>query len=91
MDTFTHHICTNRHGGIILTATHSDSGLFAHKSKNATAVVIIYVEDALFMGDDRTLVNKLKSDFMHKWECHIFGDVKEVLHVRITRKSGNSI
>ena len=69
----------------------SDSGLFAHKSKYATAVVIIYVDDALFMGDDCTLVNKLKSDFMRKWECRDFGNVKEVLHMRITRKSGNSI
>jgi hypothetical protein len=30
----------------------SDSGLFVHKSKNSTVVVIVYVDDALFMGND---------------------------------------
>ena len=67
----------------------SDSGLFVHKSKNATVVVIVYVDDALFIGDDRALVNKLKNDFMRKWECRDLGDVKEFLRMRITRKSGN--
>ena len=67
----------------------SDSGLFVHKSKNVTVVVIVYVDDALFMGDNHTLVNKLKSDFMQKWECRNLGDVKEFLCMHITRKSGN--
>ena len=44
----------------------SDSGLFVHKSKSSTVVVIVYVDDALFMGNDNVLVNKLKSDFMNK-------------------------
>lgn len=30
------------------------------------------MDDALFLGDDK--VNKLKSNFMHKWEC--CGNVK---------------
>ena len=34
----------------------SDSGLFVHKSKSSTVVVIVYVDDALFMGNDNVLV-----------------------------------
>ncbi len=46
----------------------SDSGLFVHTSKGSTVVVIVYVDDALFMGNNKTLVHKLK---VHKWECHV--------------------
>ena len=68
----------------------SDSGLFVHKSKDSTVVIVVYVDDALFIGNDRALVNKLKSDFMRKWECRDLGDVKQFLRMRIIRK-GDSI
>jgi hypothetical protein len=47
------------------------------------------VDNALFMGNDRALVNKLKSDFMHKWECHNLGNVKEFLCMHIVRKNSS--
>ena len=57
----------------------SDSGLFVHKSKNSTVIVIVYVDDALFIGSDRAQVDKLKAAFMCKWECCDLGDIKEFL------------
>ena len=65
----------------------SDSGLFVHTSKHSTVIVIVYVDDALFMGSDSTLVHKLKSDFMNKWECRDLGNVKEFLRMRILKKN----
>ena len=67
----------------------SDSGLFVHKSRNSMVIVIVYVDDVLFMGNDKILVHKLKSDFMHKWECRDLGDVKEFLCMCILKKDGN--
>ena len=66
----------------------SDSGLFVHTSKGSTVVVIVYVGDALFMGNDSTQVNKLKKRFMSRWECRDLGSVKEFLHLCILRKDG---
>ena len=71
------------------TRLQSDSGLFVHKSRNSMVVVIVYVDDALFMGNDKILVHKLKADFMRKWECRDLGDVKEFLRMRILKKDGN--
>jgi transposase InsO family protein len=71
------------------TRLQSDSGLFVHKSKGSMIVVIVYVDDALFMGTDIALVNKLKNDFMRKWECRDLGDTKEFLRMRILKKNGN--
>ena len=65
----------------------SDSGLFVHTSKHSTVIVIVYVDDALFMGSDSTLVHKLKSDFMNKWECRDLGNVKEFLRMHILKKN----
>lgn len=66
----------------------SDSGLFVHTSKGSTVVVIVYVDDALFMGSDKTLVDTLKDAFMHKWECRDLGEAKEFLRMRILKKDG---
>jgi len=67
----------------------SDSGLFVHTSKGSTVVVIVYVDDALFMGNNKTLVHKLKDMFMCKWECHDLGDTKEFLHMCILKRGGS--
>ena len=49
-------------------------------------LIIVYVDDAIFCGKDKTLVLALKDHFMKKWECRNLGDVKEFLCMRITRK-----
>ena len=41
------------------TRLQSNSGLFIHKSRNSMVVVIVYVDDVLFMGNDKILVHKL--------------------------------
>jgi hypothetical protein len=48
----------------------SDSRVFVYISKGkGTVIAIVYVDDALFMKTDLSLVNKLKSAFMQTWEC----------------------
>lgn len=64
----------------------SDAGIFIYtKAGSAPVVAIVYVDDALFCGPDKALVNKLKAMFMQKWECRDLGDVKEFLRMRIKR------
>ena len=60
-----------------------------HTSKHSTVIVIIYIDDALFMGSNSALVHKVKSDFMDKWECCDLGNVKEFLHMHILKKNDN--
>ncbi|TFY60406.1 hypothetical protein EVJ58_g5173 [Rhodofomes roseus] len=68
----------------------SDAGIFIYKTKDGHFVlVIVYVDDALFCGKDKSLVAKLKNCFMKNWECHNLGNVKEFLCMRITRKGDN--
>ena len=67
----------------------SDSGLFTHRSKSgALVVIIVYVDDVIFMGSDKALLNELKNRFMKAWECRDLGDAKEFLRMRIQRKHG---
>ncbi|EEB89242.1 hypothetical protein MPER_12682 [Moniliophthora perniciosa FA553] len=47
--------------------------------------VIIYVDDALFMGSNLDLVLKKKREFMNVWECRDLGEAKEFLGMRILR------
>ncbi|KAL7281533.1 hypothetical protein ACG7TL_004850 [Trametes sanguinea] len=69
----------------------SDPGLFICKDKNGQLViVVVYVDDALFCGPDKALVEKMKAKFMKKWECRDLGEVKEFLRMRIQR-SGSMI
>ena len=48
-------------------------------------VAVIYVNDVLFCGPTKDLVDEVKGAFMHKWECRDLGLAKEFLHMRIWR------
>ena len=64
----------------------SNADIFLFWKKNTSIVVaVIYVDDALFWGPTRDLVDKVKGAFMHKWECRDLGPAKEFLYMRIQR------
>ena len=64
----------------------SDAGLFVCKDYKEIIIAIVYVDDAMFFGKNKVLVDKKKKLFMDKWECHDLGEVKEFLHMHITCK-----
>ncbi len=65
----------------------SDAGIFLYRKKDGSfVIVIVYVDDALFCGPDKSLVAELKAKFMEKWECRDLGEVKDFLRMRILRK-----
>jgi hypothetical protein len=67
----------------------SDSGLFTYQGKGkARVVIIVYVDDVIFMGSDTVLIHELKDKFMKAWECRDLGDAKEFLRMRIKREKG---
>ena len=71
------------------TRISSDAGIFVYKPKTGSIVIaVVYVDDALFCGQDKDLVTKLKEKFMKKWECRDLGEAKEFLRMRIVRKNG---
>ena len=64
----------------------SNAGIFLFcKKKTSIVVAVIYVDDALFCGPIKDLVDKVKCAFMHKWECRDLGPAKEFLYMRIQR------
>jgi hypothetical protein len=68
----------------------SDSGIFVYKDKNGApkVIVIVYVDDAIFLGRDMSIVRREKDLFMKIWECRDLGDTKEFLRMRILRGNG---
>ena len=63
----------------------ADAGLYVYGSGNKIVVIIVYVDDALFCGPNKALVEELKCQFMAKWECCDLGEAKEFLRMNITR------
>jgi len=64
--------------------TKSDSGIFVlTESSRPHVIVIVYVDDAIFMGPDRQLVQSKKAHFMKEWECWDLEDTKEFLQMKI--------
>ena len=48
----------------------SKAGIFFYKKKGTNVVVgIIYVDDDLFCGPNKAVVDSIKAQFMRKWEC----------------------
>ena len=69
----------------------SDSGLFVlHRPDGTKIIVIVYVDDAIFIGPNKDDVNKAKDLFMQTWECRDMGTTEEFLRMKIHRQ-GNQI
>ena len=68
----------------------SDAGLFVYKTKTDLIVAVVYVDDAMFFGKNKTLVMQKKQEFMDTWECRDLGEVQEFLRMCIKHK-GNKI
>ena len=68
----------------------SDAGLSVYKTKTDLIVAVVYVDDAMFFGKNKTLTMQKKQEFMDTWECCDFGEVQEFLQMHIKRK-GNKI
>jgi len=58
----------------------SEVGIFFYKKKGTNIVIgIIYVDDTLFCGPNKAVVDAIKVQFMHKWECRDLGEPNEFL------------
>ena len=64
---------------------YADPGVYVKFIGDKLIILVFYVDDALFMGNDRSLVLKHKKQFMDRWESRDLGDAKEYLGMRITR------
>ena len=67
----------------------SDTGIYVKIENNDINIVILYVDDVLFLGNNKTKLMKIKADFMKKWECRDLGPIKEYLRMDIQRDRKN--
>jgi len=63
----------------------SDAGLYIFKDERGFVITVIYVDDAIFCGPNKLLVQELKNKFMQRWEVRDLGDVTEFLRMRIIK------
>ena len=63
----------------------SDAGLFICRCKAQIIIAVVYVDDAIFTGNNKKFLNEIKALFMKKWECRDLGEVKEFLRMRVER------
>src|SRR5580692_6421822 len=62
-----------------------DVGIFVHfdKAGHIEVIAVIYVDNSIFLGPNKSIVLAAKGAFMNMWECHDLGETKEFLHMRI--------
>ena len=65
--------------------TFADPGVYIHFHNQDLIILVIYVDDALFIGSNHSYLKLKKQEFMKKWESRDLGEVKEYLGMRITR------
>ncbi|KAI3619346.1 gag-pol polyprotein [Moniliophthora roreri] len=63
----------------------SDAGVYYFIRGNDIIIAIVYVDDAIFMGSNSSLLHSKKKEFMKIWECRDLGEPREFLRMRITR------
>ena len=67
------------------TRTFANPSVYIHFHNQDLIILVIYVNDALFMGSNCSYLKLKKQEFMKKWESHDLGEAKEYLGMRITR------
>ena len=67
----------------------SDAGIYTIQNDKTIIIVILYVDDVLFMGNDYRLLMEKKKLFMKKWECRDLGPISEYLGMKIQRDRKN--
>lgn len=65
--------------------------LYILRKNSSILVVILYVDDVLWMGNNSELLQTLKSKFMKIWECRDLGKVSEYLGMKIVRDRQNRL
>ena len=73
------------------TQTHSDPGVYVFLNKNDIVIMFIYVDNAIFLGNNQTLLMMKKQQFMHKWKSWDLWEAKEYLGMRITKDYSKQI
>jgi len=61
----------------------SDAGIYVVKQEGTIIVIILYVDDVIFIGNNAELLMSKKKQFMKKWECRDLGPVSEYLGMKI--------
>jgi hypothetical protein len=51
---------------------HSDSSIFVNKDQSI--IIIVYVDDVLFLGTDKQKLLKTKEQFIKQWEYRDLGN-----------------
>src|ERR1700759_2959721 len=67
----------------------SNAGIYILQDAGIILVIVLYVDNVLFMGNNRDSLMEKKRLFMKKWECRDLGPVSEYLGMSITRDRKN--
>ena len=64
--------------------THSDPGIYVHFHGQDIIILVIYVDDSLFIGSNKSYLKFKKKQFMDHWESRDLDEVTEYLGMQIT-------
>ena len=64
---------------------YSDPEIYVHFHGQDIIILVIYVDDSLFIGSNKSYLKFKKKQFMDHWESRDLGEVTEYLGMRITR------
>ena len=67
----------------------SDPCVYVFKDKTGTAILTLYVDDIVLLGNNKQLLGKLKKQLMDRFETTDLGDVSKVLGMNVTRDREN--
>ena len=65
--------------------TLSDPGIYVHFHGQNIIILVIYIDDSLFIGSNKSYLTFKKRQFMDRWESRDLGEATEYLGMRITQ------
>ena len=68
-----------------------DPCVYVFEDKTGNAILTLYVDDILLLGNNKQLLGKMKNQLMDRFEMTDLGDVSKVLGMNITRDRENGM
>ena len=64
----------------------SDASVFIYRQDNEIIIIVVYVNNTLFIGKNKVLVIKIKNDFIYCQKYQDLGDAKEFLRIKLCQE-----
>lgn len=69
----------------------ADQCVYVRRFQDDKFVILLYVDDMLIVGEDRSMINKLKNELSKSFDMKYLGPAQQILGMKIVQESQKGV